>query len=92
VIKIAIPTALRKYCQELAVIEVQAATVGDALQALVVAHPALKAHLMDASGKLRSFVNVYLGEEDVRNLDREATALKAGDEILIIPAIAGGMR
>ena len=89
-IKISIPTALRKYCQELATVDVQAANVGEALQALVRAHPALNNHLMDAQGKLRSFVNVYLGEEDVRNLDREATAVTAGDEILIIPAIAGG--
>ena len=90
-IKIVIPTALRKYCQELASVEVSATQVGEALQALVEQHPALKSHLMDASGKLRSFVNLYLGEEDVRGLQREATPLKAGDELTIIPAIAGGL-
>ena len=89
-ISIAIPTALRKYAGDQAQVQVAGATVGEALQNLVAAHPTLRNHLMDESGKLRSFVNLYLGEEDVRNLQREGTALKSGDELLIIPAIAGG--
>lgn len=91
-ITITLPTALRKYAGDSASVEVEAATVDDAMKALISKHPELRSHLFDDSGKLRGFVNLYLGDEDVRTLQREATPLKAGDELLVIPAIAGGAR
>ena len=88
-----IPTPLRTYTNGLDSIPVTAGTVGDALQELVAAYPGLKGNLFAADGKLRSFVNVYLNEEDIRYLsDKEATPTTATDELTIIPSIAGGRR
>jgi adenylyltransferase/sulfurtransferase len=69
---------------------VEAATVGEALGALTRKHPDLRRHLYGEDGKLRAFVNVYLNEEDVRYLEKEATPVKAGDSLSIVPSIAGG--
>jgi molybdopterin converting factor small subunit len=85
-----IPTPLRAFTDSQASVEVEAATVGEALAALTGRHPGLLKHLRDERGKLRSFVNVYLGDEDIRYLDREATAVGAGAELTIVPSIAGG--
>ena len=63
---------------------------GEALGALTTRYPSLQKHLRDAEGKLRSFVNVYLGEEDIRFLQKEATPVGAGAELTIVPSIAGG--
>ena len=68
----------------------QGATVGDAMNALVAQHPELRKHLYTDDGKLRAFVNLYLNDEDIRYLEKEATALKDGDNISIVPSIAGG--
>ncbi|MCA9791537.1 MAG: ThiF family adenylyltransferase, partial [Candidatus Eremiobacteraeota bacterium] len=87
---IMIPTALRRYSGETARVEVEASTVGAAMQALTTKFPDLRKHLYDDQGKLRSFVNLYLGDEDIRYLEQEATPLKPDDELLIIPSIAGG--
>ncbi len=87
---ILIPTALRRYCQELAEIQVEATTVAQALEALTQSHPDLKKHLFDGQGQLRSFVNLYLGDEDIRYLEKEETPLKPDSELLIIPSISGG--
>ena len=65
-------------------------TVGEALADLVAQHPQLKAHLYDEQGRLRSFVNVFRNDEDIRHLDREATPLAERDELSIVPSIAGG--
>lgn len=89
--RILIPTALRKYSGEQASVAVEAANVEEALRLLTEAHPDLKKHLFDKNGKLRSFVNLYLGDEDIRYLEKEKTALKSDDELMIIPAIAGGV-
>ena len=86
-----IPTPLRAFTDSHASVEVEGTTVGEALAALTGRHPGLLKHLRDGDGKLRSFVNVYLGDEDIRYLDREATALGAGAEITIVPSIAGGV-
>ncbi|MGE0494248.1 MAG: molybdopterin-synthase adenylyltransferase MoeB [Vulcanimicrobiota bacterium] len=88
---IMIPTALRRYSGETARVEVQALTVGAAMQALTTQYPDLRKHLYDDQGKLRSFVNLYLGDEDVRYLQQEETPLEPDDELLIIPSIAGGI-
>ena len=64
--------------------------MGEALAGLVSQHPDLKRHLYTDDGKLRAFVNVYVNDEDMRYLQKEATALKDGDTISIVPSIAGG--
>ena len=89
--KIHIPTPLRVYAGKQDVVDVNAGTVGEALQALTTAHPELKKHLYTEEGKLRAFVNVYLNDEDVRYLEgHEAAPVKESDSISIIPSIAGG--
>jgi molybdopterin/thiamine biosynthesis adenylyltransferase/rhodanese-related sulfurtransferase/molybdopterin converting factor small subunit len=90
-VKIHIPTPLRAYTDNQAVVSVAGATVGEALTALTATYPALSRHLRDDKGRIRSFVNVYLGDEDIRYLDKEATAVSEGAEILIVPSIAGGV-
>jgi sulfur-carrier protein adenylyltransferase/sulfurtransferase len=88
--KIAIPTALRQYAGNVAVVDVEGATVGELLASLTAQHPELKKHLYDAGGKLRSFVNVFVNDDDIRHQQQENTPIKEGDEVSIIPAIAGG--
>ena len=70
--------------------EVKGATVAEAMNALVAQHPDLKKHLYTEEGKLRAFVNLYVNDEDIRYLQKEATALNEGDNISIVPSIAGG--
>ena len=88
--KINIPTPLRQYAGKQPTVEVKAGTVAEALSGLVSKHPDLRRHLYTEDGKLRSFVNVYLNDEDVRYLQKEATAIKESDTISIVPSIAGG--
>src|SRR5205807_9264592 len=88
--KIQIPTPLRQYTNKQESIEIKASTVGDALSGLLAKHPDLRRHLYTEDGKLRAFVNVYLNDEDVRYLQKEATAVQDGDNISIVPSIAGG--
>jgi adenylyltransferase/sulfurtransferase len=88
--KIHIPTPLRQYVGKQASVDVAGATVGEAMSALVAQHPDLRKHLYTDEGKLRAFVNLYLNDEDIRYLQKEATALKDGDNISIVPSIAGG--
>jgi adenylyltransferase/sulfurtransferase len=89
--KIHIPTPLRVYTGKQDVVDVTAGTVGEALSQLTSAHPDLKKHLYTEEGKLRSFVNVYLNDEDVRYLEHHDNALvKDTDTLSIIPSIAGG--
>jgi len=64
--------------------------VGEAMSSLVARHPDLRKHLYTEEGKLRAFVNLYVNDEDIRYLQKEATALKDGDNISIVPSIAGG--
>lgn len=85
-----IPTPLRAYTDGAASVTVDGATVGEALGALLTRHGGLAKHLRDGEGKLRSFINVYLGDEDIRFLEREATPIGADAELTIVPSIAGG--
>ncbi|GIV19888.1 MAG: molybdenum cofactor biosynthesis protein MoeB [Armatimonadota bacterium] len=85
-----IPSALQAYAGNQSEVQVQASTVGEALQALTEAYPDLRKHLYNEQGKLRSFVNVYLGEEDTRYLQGLETPVKDGDQLMIVPSIAGG--
>ena len=89
-VTISLPTALRPYAGGAATVHVEASTAGEALQALTLAHPTLSKHLRSEDGRLRSFINVYLNEDDIRHLQKEATPLKSGDSLLIVPSIAGG--
>jgi MoaD family protein len=89
-VKVIIPTPLRAYTGKQESVEVEASTVGQALGALTTKHADLKKHLFSDDGKLRSFVNVYVNDEDIRYLQKDQTALKSGDTISIVPSIAGG--
>ena len=89
-VKVLIPTPLRNLTGNAAEVQVEAKDVAALVQALEAKHPGLKERLCDDSGKLRRFVNIYLNEEDIRFMQAEATALKDGDEVSIVPAIAGG--
>jgi len=88
--RIFLPTPLRPYADGAASIDVEAATVAAALEELVGRHPQLRKHLYDDRGKVRSFVNFYKNDEDVRYLDKEGTELAETDSLSIVPSIAGG--
>ncbi len=89
--KIHIPGPLRPYAGQQADVVVKGNTVGDLLSDLVARHPNLRRHLYTEDGKLRAFVNVYVNDEDIRYLEREATTVKDGDTISIVPSVAGGL-
>src|SRR6266849_2859115 len=89
-VKVMIPTPLRPYAGKRASAEFQAATVGEALGHLTKEFAELRKHLFTEEGKLRSFVNVYVNDEDIRYLAKENTPTKDGDTISIVPSIAGG--
>ncbi len=89
-IKILIPTPLRPYTGKQSTAEVAGQTVGEALSDLVTQHPDLRRHLYGEDGTLRSFVNVYLNDDDIRYLAKEATPAKDTDTITIVPSVAGG--
>jgi adenylyltransferase/sulfurtransferase len=88
--KIQIPTPLRQYVGKQHTVDVKGATVGEAMTALVALYPDVRRHLYAEDGKLRSFVNLYVNDEDIRYLQKEDTAVKEGDNISIVPSIAGG--
>ena len=88
--KVHIPTPLRQYAGQQAAVEVNGATVGEVLTALTGQFPDLKKNLYNDEGKLRSFVNIYVNDEDIRYLSKDATAIKEGDSVTIVPSIAGG--
>lgn len=86
-----IPTPLRAYTGGLETVSIPGATVTEVFNQLTVKYPELKQHLFTPEGKLRSFVNVYLNDDDIRYLDKkEESAVKDSDELTIIPSIAGG--
>ena len=87
---IRIPTPLRKLTNEQDTVNVDAASVGAAVQELESLFPGIRERLVGGDGEIRRFVNVYVNEEDIRFLQNQNTPLKDGDEVSIIPAIAGG--
>ncbi len=89
-VKVRIPTPHRKLTNNEEVVEVKPGSVREAILELQSRFPGIKERLIDETGEVRRFVNVYVNEEDIRFLQNQATALKDGDEISIIPAIAGG--
>ena len=88
---ILIPTPLRKFTGGAGQFESSAETVKDLLDALVAAHEGLRPHLYDEGDNLRSFIRVYVGDEDIHEFDGTATRLSSGMDVSIIPAIAGGI-
>jgi adenylyltransferase/sulfurtransferase len=89
--KILIPTPLRPYTDKQDAVEASGTTVGELLADLTRQHSGLKAHLYNEQGKLRSFVNIYINDEDIRYLDKEQTPVKSDDTVSIIPSVAGGL-
>jgi molybdopterin synthase sulfur carrier subunit len=89
-VQVLIPTPLQKFTADEASVELAATSVDGLIDALDGRYPGLKSRLCDENGKLRRFLNVYVNSEDIRFLDNQATALNDGDEVSIVPAVAGG--
>jgi len=89
-VKVRIPTPLQKLTQNQGEVEVAGASVREVLADLEKRYPGMKERLYDEKGTLRRFINFYVNEEDIRFLKGDETSLKDGDEISIVPAIAGG--
>ena len=89
-VKVLIPTALQKFTNEQATLECTASNISALLNSLEVSCPGIKARLCDDEGNLRRFLNFYVNSEDIRFLEGAETALKDGDEVSIVPAVAGG--
>lgn len=87
-----IPTPLRRYTRNASEVQVEARTLGEALEQLEQRYPGIRERLVDENGQLRRFVNIFVNDEDVRYLQELDTPLKEGDEISIVPSIAGGRR
>ncbi len=89
-VKVRIPTPLRKLTNNQEEVSAEGATVAEVIEDLERNYPGLKERICDADGNLRRFVNIYVNDEDIRFKDNLTTAVKDGDELSIIPAIAGG--
>ncbi|MCW5558127.1 MAG: MoaD/ThiS family protein [Verrucomicrobiae bacterium] len=89
-VTIRIPTPLRKLTQDQELVQVAPGTIGSAIAELQARFPGIQERLVDDAGQVRRFVNVYVNEEDIRFLQNNDTPLKEGDDVSIIPAIAGG--
>ena len=89
-ITVHIPTALRRHTEDTAKFSCAASNLDDLLTQLDTKFPALKPHLRDENGQIRRFLNVYVNEEDIRFLGGNAYAFQDGDEVLLVPSIAGG--
>ena len=87
---IRIPTPMRKLTNDLEVVQAAGANIGELIEDLEKSYPGIKERICDQNGNVRRFVNVFLNDEDIRFLEDKATAVKEGDEISIVPAIAGG--
>lgn len=86
-----IPTPLRKFTNNTAKININAGTIEETVNELTVNFPDLKKHLLDEKGQIRSFINIFVGDSDIRDLQQEKTSVKSDTLISIVPAIAGGM-
>lgn len=91
-VKVRIPTPLQKHTNNQGEVTVDATDIRNLIDALEKDFPGIKGRICDENGKVRKFINIYVNEEDIRFLQMDATSLKDGDEISIIPAIAGGRR
>jgi molybdopterin synthase sulfur carrier subunit len=86
-----IPTPLRKFTNNTARLNVQANTISEMVEKLTADFPDLKKHLLDANGKVPSFINIFVDDDDIRNLQQEQTVVKEHTTVSIVPAIAGGI-
>jgi adenylyltransferase/sulfurtransferase len=86
-----VPTPLRKFTDNSAKIEVAGGTVGEVIKSLADRFPELKRHLITADGTVPSFINIFVGEDDIRNLALHETPVTEGSTVSIVPAIAGGV-
>ena len=89
-IQIIIPTPLRVYTNNQDTVEAEGSTVGELLANMTDQYTELRKHLYHEDGKLRSFVNIYLNDDDIRYLDKEKTSVTAEDTVSIVPSVAGG--
>ncbi|WP_017538666.1 MULTISPECIES: MoaD/ThiS family protein [Nocardiopsis] len=89
-VSVRVPTILRTYTQDASQVTAEGATLKEVLADLDANHPGIRARILDDAGKIRRFVNVYVGDEDVRFAEGLDTATKDGVEVSIIPAVAGG--
>jgi molybdopterin converting factor small subunit len=89
-VQVLIPTPLQKFTNDEASVSLEASSVDGLLQALEASFPGILGRLCDENGKLRRFLNVYVNSEDIRFLDNQSTTLADGDEVSIVPAVAGG--
>lgn len=89
--RIRIPTPLRPYTEGQGEVQVEAQTVGDALEALTSQFPSLTPHLYSDSGDLRPYVNLFVNDQDVRSLKGNETLIEDSDKLMILPSIAGGL-
>ena len=89
--KILIPTPLRPFVNQQEVIETKANTISEAMQDLATNFPKIQQHLYDNEGSLRKFINIYINDSDIRDLDGVQSTLSDNDEISLVPAIAGGV-
>jgi molybdopterin synthase sulfur carrier subunit len=89
-VQVRVPTPLRKYTQGAGAVEAEGETVAALVDDLDRRYPGLKERICDETGQVRRFVNIFVNGEDIRFLTHLATPLKAGDELSIVPAIAGG--
>jgi len=89
-ITVRIPTPLRKFTGDQAEVSIEGSTVGELIDNLEAQHAGIKEKVAEESGAIRRFVNIYVNEEDIRFLDGPETPLKDGDQVTIVPAIAGG--
>ncbi|MDR1857493.1 MAG: MoaD/ThiS family protein [Desulfovibrio sp.] len=89
---IRIPTALRTFTEGRSEVSVEGRDVGEALAAFAASYPDIRRHLYDEEGKLRSFLNVYLGDANIKSLKGLETPLESGARLMLVPAIAGGAR
>ena len=86
-----IPTPLRKFTNNSSKLEMQGNTVMEVITSLTASFPDLKRHLINAEGKVPSFINIFVDDDDIRNLQQEQTVVKSNTIVSIVPAIAGGI-
>jgi sulfur-carrier protein len=89
-VKVLVPTALQQFTKNQSTLECSGNSVTELLDSLEKACPGIKSRICDEQGQLRRFLNVYVNSEDIRFLDGAGTSLKDGDEVSIVPAVAGG--
>ena len=89
--RVIIPTPLRKFTNNTAKVQINARNIEETVRELTLNFPDLKKHLLEDSGKIRSFINIFVGDNDIRDLEQEKTSVKDDTLVSIVPAIAGGM-